>query len=92
MGANRDGLYLAVFSLFRLGHPPLFIPWSEITLSDRWRWLMQGTQFTLGRQAQIPIWVFQRTADRLLLFRPSVDDAVKEYYSWPGMEGSRPSE
>ena len=26
----EDGLYLSVMVLFRLGHPPLFIPWSSI--------------------------------------------------------------
>lgn len=26
---NEAGMFLAVLSLFRLGHPPLFIPWSE---------------------------------------------------------------
>jgi hypothetical protein len=26
---NEAGMYLAVFPLFRVGHPPLFIPWSE---------------------------------------------------------------
>jgi len=26
---NEAGMYLAVFPLFRAGHPPLFIPWSE---------------------------------------------------------------
>jgi hypothetical protein len=28
--ATRDGLYLAVFPLFRIAHPPLFIPWAEL--------------------------------------------------------------
>jgi hypothetical protein len=32
VGANKDGLYLAVFFLFRFGHPPLFIPWEETSV------------------------------------------------------------
>ena len=35
MGANRSGVYLAVLLPFRLAHPPLFIPWSEIGASER---------------------------------------------------------
>lgn len=27
---SAEGLHLAVWPLFRLGHPPLFIPWDEI--------------------------------------------------------------
>ncbi len=38
MGANRKGLYLNVFVWMRLNHPPLFIPWSEMTgtVQDSW--------------------------------------------------------
>jgi hypothetical protein len=31
--ANQEGLYLSVFPLFRFGHPPLFVPWHEITVT-----------------------------------------------------------
>lgn len=31
VGITSEGLYLAVFFPFRLFHPPLLIPWSEIT-------------------------------------------------------------
>lgn len=27
---NETGVYLSVWPIFRLAHPPLFIPWSEI--------------------------------------------------------------
>jgi hypothetical protein len=30
MGVNSEGMYLAVFFLFRMGHAPLFIPWSAV--------------------------------------------------------------
>lgn len=30
LGLNPQGIYLSVFILFRVGHKPLFIPWSEI--------------------------------------------------------------
>jgi len=89
MGANRDGIYLAMFFAFRPGHPPLFIPWNEITTSDRRR-LFAGTQFVLGREAQIPLWVFKKMGDRLLAFRPAEDDAMQGLYSRPGLEDPRP--
>jgi|SRR5690349_10184328 len=37
LGADSMGLSLSVFPLFRMGHPPLFIPWSDISFSkDRY--------------------------------------------------------
>jgi hypothetical protein len=33
-GAGPAGLYLAVLPLFRMAHPPLIIPWSDITARD----------------------------------------------------------
>jgi hypothetical protein len=32
--ANEEGLGLSVFFPFRVGHPPLFIPWSEMLVSQ----------------------------------------------------------
>jgi hypothetical protein len=33
VGCNTEGLYLAMMPLFRFRHPPLLIPWGEITVS-----------------------------------------------------------
>jgi hypothetical protein len=32
VGANDEGLYLSIFSAFRVGHPPLLIPWRDISI------------------------------------------------------------
>jgi hypothetical protein len=32
VGANQAGLHLACIVPFRVGHPPLFIPWSELEM------------------------------------------------------------
>ena len=77
VAANHLGLYLSVFPLFRLGHPPLFIPWTEISLAvvDMWgfpikgrrrgRWRFELVEFRLGRELQIPLRVRPKLADRL---------------------------
>jgi hypothetical protein len=31
-GANIEGLHLSVFFPFRVGHPPLFIPWHDVSV------------------------------------------------------------
>lgn len=48
--AEPEGLHLAVLSLFRVGHPPIRIPWTEITsvtqknaLWARWYTFRVGT-------------------------------------------------
>jgi len=89
LGANREGLYLAVLSVFRVGHPPLFIPWSEITASERRRWFVEGTQFVLGREEQIPLWVSRGTGEMLLPFRPVDGSVMQRLYSRSGLEGPR---
>jgi hypothetical protein len=35
MGGNEKGLYVAPLFLFRFGHPPLFIPWGDITVEKK---------------------------------------------------------
>jgi hypothetical protein len=89
LGANQSGMYLAIFVLFQIGHPPLFVPWSEITVNARRRWMMTGTQFVLGREEQIPLWLFKRLGDRLVAFRPAEMSAEQDVYLRPGLEPPR---
>jgi len=35
IGANAGGLYIAVFFVFRIAQPTLFIPWSDIEVVER---------------------------------------------------------
>ena len=58
----QDGLYLSVLAIFRVAHPPLFIPWHEIELTRSsflwWRYVV----LTLGREEQIPMRISERMA------------------------------
>jgi hypothetical protein len=65
-----DGLYLAVFPLFRFGHPPLLIPWSDLhVLAVRDRWWGRDVTLTVGTpsitQLRLPLKVLD-AADTLL--------------------------
>jgi hypothetical protein len=51
-GVNATGLYLAVLFPFRLGHPPLLIPWSEIDVSEQKTWV--GFKYCEFRFRQAP--------------------------------------
>ena len=68
LGANREGLYLAPYFLFRLGSPPLFIPWHEVRPGERRRRFMLGEQRTLllGREEGIPFELELTLAEKLL--------------------------
>lgn len=65
MTAAKDALYLSVFFLFRIGHPPLRIPWNEIRFGKTkflWR---RYVVLTLGQQERIPMRISERMARNL---------------------------
>jgi hypothetical protein len=56
LGANEDGLYLAISFLFRFMHAPLFVSWNEIEVCRKKRWLFgEYVTFTLGNEPKIPL-------------------------------------
>ena len=77
VGTNSRGLYLATFLLFRPGHPPLFVPWTDVSVNRR-----PGILFTY--------WDFRFRRAPDLSFR--INDRLKERIagaagrSWPGLD------
>jgi hypothetical protein len=66
VGGDAEGLYIAPMLLFRIGHPPLLIPWTEISVEkSRWWELYLRVTFTLGRAEQVPFRISRRTARKL---------------------------
>ena len=65
VGANEDGLYLATFPFFPLGHPPLLIPWNEVSHTKRRMLFFPMVRFELGRDTAVPFWVRESLAERL---------------------------
>ncbi len=63
--AANDALYLSVLFLFRIGHPPLRIPWNEIRFSTTTYFLRRYMVLTLGTDEQIPLRISQRMARNL---------------------------
>ena len=91
LGANREGFFIAVLFLFRIGQPPLFIPWSEITIRQRQWWAMSQTGFVLGSEAQIPLWVRKKLGDQILAYRPEGVGGGENVYSRAGLDDPRTS-
>ncbi len=63
--AAADALYASVLFPFRIGHPPLRIPWNEIQIGKAkflWR---SYVLLTLGNQERIPMRITERMARNL---------------------------
>lgn len=64
-GADPTGLFLAVWPLFRLGHPPLFVPWDEIRASREQRFFGDVVALRFAAEPGAVVRISQRLADRL---------------------------
>jgi hypothetical protein len=62
-GVNSEGLYLATWRYFPMFHSPLFIPWSEIYIRKRKKFLSSGIDLELGTDLHIPVTLYGRIAD-----------------------------
>ena len=65
VGANREGLYISLVVPFLLGHPALFIPWREISVSRKKVLWFKRVQLGLGCELPIPFQISERRADKL---------------------------
>lgn len=67
LDCRQDGLVLSLRGPFRLAHPPLLIPWSQVKAEDiRVLWMIPAMRLELGSQAQIPLTFFKREARELV--------------------------
>lgn len=77
IGANMDGLYLSMFLPFRIGHPPLFIPWADIIIEPVKRFLLfDYFEFRFNRVPDVPLQVRAGLGEEL---------AEAAGSSWPGL-------
>jgi hypothetical protein len=65
VGCNPDGLYLATMPLFRFRHPPLLVPWNEITVSQRRILFFRFVRFSLGHELNIPLYLRWKLAEKV---------------------------
>jgi hypothetical protein len=76
---TRQGLHLSVLFLFRVGHPPLSIPWTDISASEKRSPLFRGYILRLARCPDLPLLVTQRLAKR-------ISDFLGESSPFPGVD------
>lgn len=70
VGANADGLYLSILFPFRAGHPPLFIPWSDITVSEEKLFFAKVGRFTFRQAPDMKVTLLLDTAKKVLAKGP----------------------
>ncbi len=68
-GATPEGLYLAVMPLFRIAHPPLWIPWDEIEVIEQAGLLGVSRAFRFAQKPEIILFMFPNLSDKLLAAR-----------------------
>jgi hypothetical protein len=63
--AASDALYVSIMFLFRIGHPPLRIPWEEIRFGRTKFFFRTYLMLTLGSEEKIPMRISLRMARNL---------------------------
>lgn len=64
VGASASGLHLSVLLLFRAGHPPLFIPWEELTVGNRAFPFMRSCRFEFRAVPGVSLTVGARLGEK----------------------------
>jgi hypothetical protein len=66
IGADNAGLFIAPLFLFRAWHPPLFVPWVEITVRNKNElFFFKFVELRLGRSEEIPFTISARLAAKI---------------------------
>ena len=65
LGSSYKGLYLAVLFPFRIGHPPLLVPWRDITAKKEKRFMSNKVVLKFKNGLSRPLEVSENTAEKL---------------------------
>jgi len=65
-GANEYGMYAAGWGPFRIGAAPLLVPWSELTVEKKSRWLFPGYEMRFRQCPDVYMWVRESLGDKML--------------------------
>ena len=65
LGSSSKGMFLGVLFPFRLGHPPLLIPWHEIKAKRVNRLFMPRIQLSFGNGLSRPFEINENVAEKI---------------------------
>jgi hypothetical protein len=66
--ANKAGLQLSIFILFRPGHPSLFIPWGDISVSSEEGILRRRLKFTFRKVPIVSLYVSEWVGEEVIKY------------------------
>src|SRR5947209_18003115 len=73
LGTNPEGLYMAVVPLFRIAHPPLFIPWSDVTATTGRKLFFSYAAFTFRAVPRVRLRIARGVAEQLIAAAGTTD-------------------
>lgn len=65
VGADHAGLRLSILFPFRVGHPPLLIPWHELDLYREKRWFIRVARFRIRSHPSVPLVLSERLVGKI---------------------------
>ena len=65
LGADSQGLHVSVFFLFRIGHSPLFIPWTDISATPMRMWWFKMAKLEFDKYPSTYLLIPLKIADKL---------------------------
>jgi hypothetical protein len=65
VGANTEGLHVSILFPFRIGHPPFFFPWVDISVTEKRGFLLRGFELRFSRCPSIPFVISKRLVNKI---------------------------
>jgi hypothetical protein len=65
VGTSADGLYFALTLPILAGHPPLFIPWADVSVTPVRVWFFRYVEFRFAQAPSVPIRVPESLGKRI---------------------------
>lgn len=65
MGADKQGFYLGVIFIFRVGHPPLYIPWEDVRAEEHKAFLMTRVRLIFTKAPDVTLRIPKSSALKL---------------------------
>lgn len=66
VGSDRDGIQLSMFFLFRMGHPSLLIPWSDISVSPAEGVFFKKMRFDFRRVPRVSLYLRKQLGSEVI--------------------------
>ncbi len=65
LGINSEGLYLSILFPFRIGHPPLLVPWEDISWTEKPGRFLGGFKLQFAKCPSIPFLISRRMMEKV---------------------------